>query len=196
MIKWIASLGLLFLALGSLLSAVSQTLGARSRSVAPEVLMFEERLEMRREEVRVYSFTFPPNVTVVAIIGSSMCVGLKIYNDTFREFFEEMGMGSMNYTDIAGLLGRMPKSLSWSHSEYYRHLIPNNETTTYYFIVYNYPSCYPKRVHLEIGYTTGRMEIPKEEPITFRNQVLSMGLASIALGCLLTLYGFVKEPKI
>ena len=197
MIKWIVSLGLSLLALGSLLFTVSQTLETHSQSITPEVLLYEDRFEMKREEVRVYNFTFPQNVTVVTIVGSNMCVGLRIYNETFQEFIEEMGGLSMvNYTGIAELLGNLPKPISWSHSEYYRHLIPNNRTMTYYFILYNYPACYPKSVHLEIGYTTGKIEMPEEEPITFRNQLLSTGLASIALGLLLALYGFIKEPKI
>ena len=194
MLKSIISLGLSLLALGMFLLLASQILGSSIQSIDVETLLYEERFEMRQEGVRVYNFTFPANVTVMAIIGSDWCVGLKIYNEheiigVLRELSVE------NCSDITELMEKLSKPVSWSYNKYYKHLIPNDEMTTYYFIVYNYPSCYPKHVYLKIGYTTGLVETSKAKPLEFRNQLLSVSLAILALSLLVTLYGFIKETR-
>lgn len=197
MLKWMVSLGLSLLTLGTLLFTVSQTMSAPSQSIEVEALIYEDRFEMKRVEVKIYNFTFPSDVTIIATIGSSMCVGLKIYGGErycdIAEAVKEFNLGSI---DIEELLGKLPKPISWSHSEYYKHVIPNNQTATYYFMVYNYPACYPKKVYLKVGYTTGRMEPSSSKPIEFKNQLLSAGLATLAIGFLTFMYGLVKEPKI
>lgn len=197
MLKWLVLSGLALLTVGVLLFTVSLTVEIQPKTLELETLVYKDRFEMKREEVKLLKFTFPPNVTIIARIGANMCVGLKIYTgQAFDEFFKKVGEFNVeNYSRIITLMENISKPISWSHQEYHRHIIQNNETSTYYFLIYNYPSCYLKTVNVEIGYVLGQLEGQKEENITFKNQMLSAGLAAIAVGFLTLIYGFAKESK-
>ncbi|MEM2240292.1 MAG: hypothetical protein QXL27_08345 [Candidatus Bathyarchaeia archaeon] len=197
MLKWMASFGLVLLTVGALLFTVSLTVDVQLKTLESETLIYEGRFEMKREEVKLLKFTFPRNVTVVAKIGANMCVGLKIYTGgVFEEFFKRVEeLNVETYQNIIPLVENISKPISWSHQEYYEHIITVNETSTYYFLVYNYPSCYPKTVNLKIGYVSGCFETLREERTLVKNQVLSVGLAMIAIGLPALMYGLVKEPR-
>ncbi len=168
-----------------------------AQSLELETLVYKGRFEMSREEAKLLKFTFPGNVTIITSIGANMCVGLKIYSgEAFEGRFKRVEeLNVEDYPSIVPLMDNVSKPISWSHQEYYRHTIRNNETSTYYFLVYNYPSCYPKTVNLEIGYVIGPFEEPKEERLSLKNQMLSAGLATMAIGFLTLMYGLAKESK-
>lgn len=197
MLKWMVSSGLVLLTVGALLFTVSLTVETQLKTPESETLVYEGRFEMKREEVKLLKFTFPQNVTLVAKIGANMCIGLKVYTgEVFEEFFK--GAEELNveiYQNVVILMENLSKPISWSHQEYYEHIIPVNETSTYYFLVYNYPSCYPKTVNLKIGYVSDRFEPPREERTLVKSQALSVGLAMIAIGFPTLMYGLVKEPR-
>jgi hypothetical protein len=197
MLKQFFIVGLLLLSIGAAFFTSSLTVETQARPLELETLLYKERFEMNREEAKLLKFTFPGNATVIASIGANMCVGLKIYTgEAFEELFKTVEeLDVEDYPSIVAVMENISKPISWSHQEYYRHVIQNNETSTYYFLIYNYPSCYPKTVNLEIGYIVGRFEEPKEERLTFKNQMLSIGLAAMAIGFIVLMYGLAKEPK-
>ncbi len=197
MLKRFFIVGLLLLSIGVAFFTSSLTVETQVRSLELETLLYKKRFEMNREEAKLLKFTFPGNTTIIANIGANMCVGFKIYTgEAFEELFKTVEeLDVEDYPSIITIMENISKPISWSHRECYRHVIQNNETSTYYFLIYNYPSCYPKTVNLEIGYITGRFEEPKEERSAFRNQILSIGLAAMAIGFLILMYGLTKEPK-
>jgi uncharacterized membrane protein len=197
MLKQFFIVGLLLLSIGAAFFTSSLTVETQARPLELETLLYKKRFEMSREEAFVLLLWFPGNVTIIASIGANMCVGLKIYTgEAFKELFKTVEeLDVEDYPSTVTIMENISKPISWSHREYYRHVIQNNETSTYYFLVYNYPSCYPKTVNLEIGYIVGRFEEPKEERLTFKNQMLSIGLAAMAIGFLILMYGLAKEPK-
>jgi len=197
MLKQFFIIGLLLLFIGAIFFTSSLTVETQARSLELETLLYKGRFEMNREEAKLFRFTFPGNTTVIASIGANMCVGLKIYTgEAFEELFKTVEeLDVKNYPSIIPVIENISKPISQSHREYYRHVIQNNETSTYYFLIYNYPSCYPKTVNLEIGYIVGHFEEPKEERSVFKNQMLSIGLATIAMGFITLMYGLAKEPK-
>ncbi|MBS7611845.1 hypothetical protein KEJ27_06520 [Candidatus Bathyarchaeota archaeon] len=197
MLKWMVSFGLVLLTVGTLLFIASLTLETQLKTLESEASVYEDRFEMNREGAKLLKFTFPGNVTIIASIGANMCVGLKIYSgEAFEALFKTVEeLNVEDYPSIVTLMENISKPISWSHQEYYRHIIQNNETSTYYFLIYNYPSCYPKTVNLEIGYVIGSFEKPKEERLTLKNQMLSAGLATTVIGFLTLMYGLAKEPK-
>jgi len=197
MLKQFFIIGLLLLFIGVAFFTSSLTVETQARSLELETLLYKSRFEMNREEAKLLKFTFPGNTTVIASIGANMCVGLKIYTgEALEELFKTVEeLDVEDYPRIVATIENISKPVSWSHQEYYRHVIQNNETSTYYFLIYNYPSCYPKTVNLEIGYIVGHFEEPKEEKSTFKNQMLSIGLATMAIGFIISMYGLSREPK-
>lgn len=184
MVRQIVYLGFLIILVGLGLFLASQVTVSASPPSEVKEWIYEERFSIDPHEYRVYNFTFPSNTTVVVFVHMAQgeyCINLEIVDDE-------------NYRKK--IAGEPYSYISLSNMPYHMDVIPIKEETVLHVIVSNDPGCTTKMVEMKVGYIKGRAEPVTSETLRLRNWLLSVSLATSALGLIVILYGYVKEPKV
>jgi len=183
-VRQIVYLGFLIILVGLGLFLASQVTVSASPPSEVKEWIYEERFSIDPHEYRVYNFTFPSNTTVVVFVHMAQgeyCINLEIVDDE-------------NYRKK--IAGEPYSYISLSNMPYHMDVIPIKEETVLHVIVSNDPGCTTKMVEVKVGYIKGRAEPVTSETLRLRNWLLSVSLATSALGLIVILYGYVKEPKV